>query len=514
MPRRLTPLVTFALVLSALAGMASSVPAAADQPPEPTADDPGTNEYRTTVDAAVSELATQLGVAPLSKPPVIQLLSKKLPKGGQYAQEWYYPESGTCLLQLQPAGQKLGAVDIGFALTHEVVHCYQDRETGGSDVTNWVEEGAATWAAAKLVPGSAIAKEKWGPYLSAPTKSLYARSYDGIGFFSHLEHAGVDVWHRIVPMMTAGGNGAAFDTATAGTAQALDDWASGLFREDGVGSAWTTTGPDIPDIAPPRASKSLGNPSSVTVGTSAAGVAIVDLDVSADVVTVFAPSGSSGHLRDAAGNDRLLSDVSGRPLCTMPGGCTCPDGTPAAGATFAALAPGDAWLGVTGGSKPTGVTLSGRPLDDFCAQPAKVDPCVVGTWNGQGVTLNLPQIAITGAGGQGAVLRFEKNGTGSVDMDSSASVEATLPGGLVGTFQMSGKAGGIVNAAHGVLRTITTTVSGLQIVIDVPPLGGQTVPLAGAVSGAPFDGQYTCTKTTLVYMAPGFGGQSTWTRAS
>jgi len=38
--------------------------------------------------------------------------------------------------------------------------------------------------------------------------------------------------------------------------------------------------------------------------------------------------------------------------------------------------------------------------------------------------------------------------------------------------------------------------------------------IGGVGSGAPFDGQYTCTKTTLVYTAPSFGGQSTWTRAS
>jgi hypothetical protein len=514
MARRLASLLAFALVLGALGATIPSRPAVADQPPEPTADDAGAAKYRPMVDAAVVELAAQLGVAPLSKPPVIQLLSKKLPEGGEFAQEWYYLDTGTCLLQVQPAGQKLGPVDIEFVLTHEVVHCYQDRETGGADVTDWVEEGAAMWAAAKLVPGSAITKKKWVPYLAAPTKSLFTRSYDGIGFFGHLEDAGVDVWHRIVAMMTAGGNAAAFDVGTAGAANALDDWAPGLFREDGIGGAWATTGPDIPDTTPPRASKALGNASSAKATAAKAGVALLELDVSADVVTVLAPSGAHGRIRDGSGSDRLLSEVSGRPLCTTPGGCACPDGTPAAGAAFGVLAPGVAWLGATGGSKATTVTVSGRSLDEFCAKPAKVDACIVGTWIGQGVTLSLPEIAITGSGGQGAVLRFEKNGTGSVDMDPSTPVAATLPGGLVGTFAMSGQAGGLVNASQGVMRTITTTSSGFQIVIDVPPLGGQTIPLTGGASAAPFDGQYTCTKTTLVYAAPGFGGQSTWTRAS
>ncbi len=190
-----------------------------------------------------------------------------------------------------------------------------------------------------------------------------------------------------------------------------------------------------------------------------------------------------------------------------------PDGTPAAGATLATVAPGSAILGVTGGPVATKVGVTGRSLDDFCAKPAKVDPCIVGTWTGQGVTINPPNIQIVGSGGQGAVLKFEKNGTGSVDLDPSAPVQATLPGDLIGTFALRGQAGGLVTASKGVMRTITTTVSNVHVTIDVPPLGGQDVPFgAGDLTGAPFDGQYTCSKTTLVYTAPAFGGQSTWTR--
>jgi hypothetical protein len=116
-------------------------------------------------------------------------------------------------------------------------------------------------------------------------------------------------------------------------------------------------------------------------------------------------------------------------------------------------------------------------------------------------------------GGKGGILKFEKNGTGSVDLDASTAVAATLPGDLVGTFKLSGQAGGIVNASQGVMTTLTTSISNLRMEIDVPPLGSQTVPLsAGDVGIQPFDGLYTCSKTTLVYSAPGFGGQSTWAR--
>ncbi len=314
-------------------------------------------------------------------------------------------------------------------------------------------------------------------------------------------------------MMQAGvDDAAAFDIGFAGSATALDRWPTGLFRAD-VAPVWTTDGPAIPGSQPPRTKKALANGGVVIANATKAGVALLELDVGADVVTITAPATARGRLRDASGNDRQLAEISAKPLCTVAGGCVCPDGTAAAGAAFAALAPGEAWLGVTGGTKPAAVTVAGRSLGSFCAKPASVDPCIVGTWIGEGVTLQLPEIAIVGSGGRGAVLRFEKDGTGSVDMDPSAPVEATLPGGLAGAIRLTGRASGVVSASKGVMRTITTTASGFQLSIDVPPLGGQVVPLSGTTGGAPFDGQYSCTKTTLVYTAPGFGGQSTWTRS-
>jgi hypothetical protein len=62
------------------------------------------------------------------------------------------------------------------------------------------------------------------------------------------------------------------------------------------------------------------------------------------------------------------------------------------------------------------------------------------------------------------------------------------------------------------MTTLTTSSSNFRFDIDVPPLGAYSVPSIGGASASPFDGLYTCSKTTLVYTAPGFGGRSTWTR--
>ncbi len=505
---------TLLLAAVLLVVLSSSPAVAVATPPEPTADGAGADKFRDIVDAAVAQVAANLGVSPLSNPPFIQPLKQKVSGGGQYAHTWDYGDPvDTCLIQLQPAAQKLEAVDLKFVLTHEVVHCYQDRETNGADVTDWVEEGAATWGGAKLAPGSAIAKDKWQPYLSEPVKSLFFRAYDGVGFFSHLEHVGVDVWPRIVPMMKAESDAAAFDLAVAGSAAALDDWAPGLAREPAFGPSWATGGPDIPDTQPPRVKKAVTDATNFSMPIIKGGNVLLALDVQSDVMVVDGSADAHGRLRDANGAEWLIADVSGRSLCALPEGCVCPDGSPGAGIQFDAITPGAALLGLTGGAGGAKVVVRGRSLDAYCKKPATVDPCLVGTWIGQGVEINLPEIDIVGVGGQGAVLKFEKNGTGSVDLDPSASVVATLPGDLVGTFRLSGQAGGIVNASQGVMTTLNTYASNLQMQIDVPPLGAQTVPFGGPATGAaPFDGLYTCSKTTLVYTAPGFGGKSTWAR--
>jgi hypothetical protein len=76
---------------------------------------------------------------------------------------------------------------------------------------------------------------------------------------------------------------------------------------------------------------------------------------------------------------------------------------------------------------------------------------------------------------------------------------------------MSGQAGGVVHATKGVMTTLTTTTTALKMRIEVPPILSQDVPLGGGTA-QPFDGTYSCSKTTLEYQAPGFGGSSTWTR--
>jgi hypothetical protein len=224
--------------------------------------------------------------------------------------------------------------------------------------------------------------------------------------------------------------------------------------------------------------------------------------IEAEVVVVDA-AGTHGRLRDADG-----ATAGGR---ASPGGRCAPSprvyvpGRHRRGGVSCAVSAGPALLGVTAERHP--VRGARRPLEGFCAKPATMDPCLVGTWTGQGVQLSLPSVAISGFGGKGAVLRFAKDGTGSVDLDPSAAVVATLPGDLVGSFRMSGQAGGVVHATKG---------DDDARHLDQQPEDDRRPPLltnqgCRSAAGAPLRRVVRVRGATLVYSAPGFGGTSTWT---
>ncbi len=138
-----TGLLGFGAAAQAGASRAGAARAAVPKPPEPTASSPGAEAFQPIIEAAVTDLAVRLGVPPLTKAPFLELLKKKSPGGGKYAQAWSYGDpADTCLIQVQPFGQHLDHTDTKFMLYHEVVHCYQGLATNDAAVTDWVQEGS------------------------------------------------------------------------------------------------------------------------------------------------------------------------------------------------------------------------------------------------------------------------------------------------------------------------------------------------------------------------------------
>ena len=104
-------------------------------------------------------------------------------------------------------------------------------------------------------------------------RSLFARSYDALGFFAHLAETGTDVWRAIVPMGQAiikGGNAAGWRAADPSQAF-LDSRGSGFTEGRYPGPAWQTSGPNLPRDQGPIATAAVKDGAGVVVKISADG---------------------------------------------------------------------------------------------------------------------------------------------------------------------------------------------------------------------------------------------------
>jgi hypothetical protein len=204
----------------------------------------------------------------------------------------------------------------------------------------WYEEGLPTWVMSVLGGGDAASTPLWNEYLDTSTRSLYQRSYDGVGFFAHLAETGTDVWSKIDPIgraLTGGNNKGGWDAAAPGESF-LDSWGPGYVRGRYPGTPWNTGGPGLPaDHKPDIPNQALANDAALAVDAPVAGVGVKQFDVSAEVLTLL-PSGSAhGRFATGLGHDMSLAEAAGTVFCAKPGGCTCPDGSEGAGTQFTQL---------------------------------------------------------------------------------------------------------------------------------------------------------------------------------
>ena len=77
---------------------------------------------------------------------------------------------------------------LDVVLIHEMTHCALAQHFNSAYVhfPDWYMEGLAEWVELVLGGGDNGPTTNWREYLNTPTKPLFARSYDGIGFFVHL----------------------------------------------------------------------------------------------------------------------------------------------------------------------------------------------------------------------------------------------------------------------------------------------------------------------------------------
>ncbi len=169
---------------------------------------------------------------------------------GQAWSDWPGGNFGTCQIYLYAHTFELSDKVMSTVIAHELFHCFQFNGygtlKGQAAAARWIIEGQADWVG-EVVGGPSGKDNHWRPYLKIPYKSLFERIYDAIGFYSHLAERGTNPWDIFADMWAEGTNNIAAYAATGATDdEFLDTWASGELRQPSRGSAWDTTGPNIP----------------------------------------------------------------------------------------------------------------------------------------------------------------------------------------------------------------------------------------------------------------------------
>jgi hypothetical protein len=252
-------------------------------------------------------------------------------------------------------------------LSHEVTHCFQYEAMGLKgvpqvDSRQWLTDGSAEWASYKYVNDAWNGWDNWDAYMSAPRRTLYRRTYDAVGFFSHIDRRTRDQWRVVWRMWQAWArenpiperHRAAFRVAqqAAGNAGLAQTWATSFARRKDLGGAWEMHGPGLP---PPVGQR---EPDQLTVDDGPR----VDrlLPAAVGLWRLVAPKGAVVRVRGkgyatlhlAGKGDTRTPDVRlegdySTTYCVQE--CVCPDGSNL-GRRIAVAAGGPTYLAHTGGA--------------------------------------------------------------------------------------------------------------------------------------------------------------------
>jgi hypothetical protein len=420
--------------------------------------------YTDAANQAEADIAAKVG-RPLGVPITARDTGKSL---NEYADTVVLTSSGgyvgapaKCQIDLTEQGDALDDVDLQRVLHHEVWHCYEGVILGlarfyNASTPEWIIEGEAEWVGTTSAPTAPLDSDFWDGYLNLPARPLFSRSYDAEGFYNQLQQTGTDIWSRLIPILQAGSNTAAFDVAGGNGEPLLDAWAAGYFRDPSRGSAWDIVGPGIPADKPGQTR--LSAPVDATVTAAAAPYSntvysVIPGDADLEQFTF------SGHARvsDASGHDYTV-DKGGLLACVNPKGCTCPDNETSPASQPLSGYPID--LAVTGDPSGDTGTVHGESLKEACSCGSDGTAVPPGTYKGTihavlNVKLHVSgQLTADGSGtstGDGTVtvvsdgktvsgsMSVKATGTSKLSFDPIGIGDDSYFGGLSGTI--SGPAG-------------------------------------------------------------------------
>lgn len=277
-----------------------------------------------------------------------------------------------CRVHLPPSTWSGAATQISElldqTLTHELIHCFQgfsyptlDQHYGAPA---WIREGGADFGASDIT--GRAPRSSWGTYLTQPAP-LFARSYDAMGWWFHVQHAGQDPWKALPTIWKGAQVGAvAYQTAGGNADNVLDTWGSSFLRNPGFGDAWEVHGTTVTGEKPPVS----------TVNAEGGSIVVDAYDARAYQLSVGGAGGAGTmilklqadhfvRLHDAASFEQ--GQVSNGQYCVGTQ-CVCPEKTKKAGQRIEPQVQAPIFLGVSGGESGTKVGTETMTLEEYCEQ--------------------------------------------------------------------------------------------------------------------------------------------------
>jgi hypothetical protein len=298
-----------------------------------------------------------------------------------------------CRVTVLPNAQGLSGKNLTAVLAHETWHCFEYSRLGtlsrrkGSPP--WIMEGQAMWVGEAYVGGSSglePADRHWKEYLidPGPGKGLFARSYDAIGFYSHLHDQGINPWTVLDPILDQTSNLAAFNAAVGGKSlDVVTTWGPSWYRDGSPTSTFSlVNAPGIPGpaVRPAPGAFTISNGTFQQVSaTTPLSAAISDVSVQSEILTIDVMG--QGMVGDMMFGDEITFVANTRVFC-MVEECSCPDGTPGPsdhlGEEVRVAVTGDALSG-------SDALLRGWSIAEWCQEEDdEEDPAPPGSGGGPG----------------------------------------------------------------------------------------------------------------------------------
>ena len=289
-----------------------------------------------------------------------------------------------CIVWINPSLQTSSFRIQQEVIPHEVFHCFQMALFGSAATLGskpaWLIEGQAEWVGCTIAGHCDVGAGWWDLYFKSAQSSLFARTYDAIGYYSELNYVGINPWDHLDEMLQANGSADAYQRAITGNADAFEDgWAPSYgrskYRDPSLNpQVWDSNGPGI--------TAAMSNPLPFALTDNAElpyapiapyGNWLLRPDFEADIIEVQTNS-AHARIHFADGSEFSGTALEGVAFCTRPNGCATPK---CPSEHFEKAVKGKGYFAISGADTGASFGMRGLSVDEHCnasPQPPSAKP--------------------------------------------------------------------------------------------------------------------------------------------